>query len=92
MIDVINKIPIRRNSQVHLALMYLKMKNCFVSPAELRELAPKRFSDNARARQNFSRLVQLGFAFQEDDRYAITPEGITALSLIVSQQKFKIND
>lgn len=90
--SVAKNTHIKRNSQVHLALMYLKMKSVPVSSQQLQELAPKRFSEIPRARQSLMRLVELGFAVVEDDMYHITPEGKTAACLIVAQQKFTLND
>ena len=87
-----SRVPIKRNSTTHLALMYLKMKNAPVSPFDLHLLAPKRLNDTPRARQPLARLVRLGLASVDNDMYTITPSGLLALPLIAAQQKYKISE
>jgi hypothetical protein len=65
----------KRNSAPHTALLFMKMMESPIVPFDLNGLAPQRFR-NGKAREILNSLVSRGFARNEGDKYAITPQGL----------------
>jgi len=84
-------ILIKRGSFTHVALMYLKMKKTWVTKQNLFDLSPTKYKKLAKARDALDKLVFLGYAIKEEDRYHINQLGIDVLPLIVKNQKFVID-
>ena len=80
-------IPIRRNSTAHLALLYLKMKNNWVSTKHLLKLSPSKYEYEYLAKRALDKLVHNGFAVSKQNMYHITPQGINACFAIPREQK-----
>lgn len=82
-------VNIKRGSQQHIALQYLKMKKDFVSVKQLYDLSPTKFYRPSRAMFYLDKLVQNKLAIKKNSCYAITQEGNQALRLIVRDQPAK---
>lgn len=83
-------IPLKRDTQTHVALLYMKMKSSPITVEQLRNFSPNKYRSPSKARQALSHLHKLGFASAAQGCYTITDEGIQALYLIVTRQKKKI--
>lgn len=80
-------IPVKRDSQTHVALLYMRMKSTSVTVEQLRNFSPHKYKSPSKAKQALDNLHKLGFASASQECYTITDEGIQALYLIVRQQK-----
>lgn len=83
------RILIKRNSTTHVALLYLKMIHKPASKENLFNLAPAKYKEINKAELALQKLVSLGFAKIRNDKYTITPLGISAIPLIIKQQPKK---
>ena len=83
--------PIKRNSLVHLALQYLRMKRGWVTRENLFALSPTKYKKVSRAEESLNKLVCMGFAEKQNSCYIITDDGINFLPLIVKNQKYIVS-
>lgn len=81
---------IKRNSTVHIALQYLRMKRTWVTKENLFALSPTKYKKASKAEESLNRLVTMGFALKDESCYIITDDGINYLPLIVKEQKYII--
>lgn len=81
-----NVINIKRSSTSHVALLYLKMKNTFVTVDNLFELSPSKYEHRYRAERSLETLVRQGLASKRDNMYHINAEGSAACYRIVKEQ------
>lgn len=70
-------LGIVRNSAAHVLLLYMKMINRPVTPAEMREFNPKKF--NSHTAETFKKMMARGFITQHDNGYMITQAGINII-------------
>jgi hypothetical protein len=82
-----NLINIKRDSTTHLALLYLKMKNTFVSVQDLFKLSPAKYKSSYKAQRALDTLVSQGLATNRDNMYHITSNGIQACYRITREQR-----
>ena len=81
-----NTINIKRSSTSHVALLYLKMKNTFVTVEDVFQLSPSKYEHKYRAQRSLNTLVRQGLAICRDNMYHITHEGKAACFKIVREQ------
>lgn len=84
-------ITIRRNSTTHVALMYMRMMKKPVSLQNIFDLSPDKFQQMYRVSRSMRVLLNLQFAEQVGECYAITQLGINALYSMVREQPAKEN-
>ena len=83
-------INIKRNSPTHVALCYLSMKRLsFSTKEQIYNLSPLKFRRPSNVDRSLNVLINMGFAFQKDGSYTITPSGQQALYQIVKEQPCK---
>ena len=81
-----NSVNIKRSSTSHVALLYLKMRNTYVSVENLFNLSPAKYEHKYRAQRALDTLVRQGLAFTRNNMYHITHEGKQACFTIVREQ------
>lgn len=81
-----NTINIKRSSTSHVALLYLKMMNTFVTVENVFNLSPAKYEYRYRAQRALDTLVRQGLAFCRNNMYHITHEGKQACFTIVREQ------
>lgn len=79
-------ISIKRASTTHVALLYLKMKNTWVTENDLYNLAPAKYKSRSKAKDSLDRLVKLNYANYNGSHYMINASGLSAMYLIVKEQ------
>lgn len=77
---------IKRNSTTHTALLYLKMKNNWISKNDLFKLSPAKYQQEYRAKRALDQLVFHNFAIIADNMYHITQIGKDVCYAIPKEQ------
>jgi hypothetical protein len=79
-------IAIKRASTGHVALLYLRMKNTWVSVDDLYNLSPAKYEHKYIAKRALDRLVNQKLAIVSESMYHITQSGKDACYAIVREQ------